>query len=210
MMARMTRLVLVRHGETDWNREGRWQGHADRGLNDRGRAQARAAADRLARDPVDAVITSDLRRARETADVVAGRLGLSPTVDPRLREVDVGEWSGLTRAEVRTRHPEPYRAWLEGVNAGYPGGETFAQLEQRAAEAMRDLCERPPGDTVVVVSHGGSIRAMVATALGIGPSGRRLLGTGPNCSLTVVESRPGGGLALASYNDFGHLLPSLA
>jgi broad specificity phosphatase PhoE len=97
-----------------------------------------------------------------------------------------------------------------GRARGYPGGETFAQLDRRATEAMRELCDRYPGDTVVVVSHGGSIRAMVGTALGIAPSARRLLATGPNCSLTVVESRPGGGLAVASYNDSGHLLPDLA
>ena len=209
-MAPMTRLVLVRHGETDWNREGRWQGHADRGLNARGRAQAEAAATRLAAEPVAALVTSDLRRARETAEVVSGALGLPAAVDPRLREVDVGEWSGLTREQVRERDPQAYHAWVQGVNAGYPGGETFAQLDHRATQAMRELCARHAGDTVVVVSHGGSIRAMVAAALGIAPSGRRLLATGPNCSLTVVESRRGGGLAVASYNDWGHLLPDLA
>jgi broad specificity phosphatase PhoE len=206
----MTRLVLVRHGETDWNRDGRWQGHADPGLNARGRLQAAAAAERLAREPVAAVVTSDLRRAAETAAVLAGALGLEPAADPRLREVDVGEWSGLTRAEVRERHPDAYRAWTDGLNAGYPGGETFAQLERRATEAMREVWERYAEQTVAIVGHGGSIRAMVAAALGIGPAGRRLLATGPNCSLTVLESRQGGGVGLGSYNDAGHLLPDLA
>lgn len=210
MIPAMTRLVLVRHGETDWNREGRWQGHADPGLNARGRLQAAAAADRLAREDVAAVVTSDLRRAAETAAVLAGALGLDPAADPRLREVDVCAWSGLTRAEVRERHPDDYRAWTDGLNAGYPGGETFAQLERRATEAMREICGRYVGETVAVVCHGGSIRALVATALGLGPAGRRLLATGANCSLTVIEGRRGGGMALGSYNDAGHLLPDLA
>ncbi|MGN6378775.1 MAG: histidine phosphatase family protein [Gaiellales bacterium] len=204
----MTRLVLVRHGETDWNREGRWQGHADPGLNDRGREQAAAAARRLAGQPVSALVTSDLHRAVETAAAVAGALGMQPTLDPRLREVDVGDWSGLTRDQVRAQDPQGYQAWLDGENAGYPGGETFAQLQARTAAAMDDLWRRHADSTVVVVCHGGTIRAMVATALGLGAAGRRLLATGPNGSLSVLESRYGGGVGLVSFNDGGHVLPA--
>ena len=205
-MARMTRVVLVRHGETDWNRQGRWQGHADPGLNDRGRTQARAAAARLALERPASLVTSDLRRAAETASAVSEALGVPAAVDPRLREVDVGEWSGLTRDEVRARDPDAYQAWLDGENTGYPGGETFAQLQARSAAAMDELWRAHEGATVVVVCHGGTIRAMVATALGIGAAGRRLLATGPNGSLSVLESRYGGGIGLISLNDAGHLI----
>jgi broad specificity phosphatase PhoE len=205
MMAAMTRLVLVRHGETDWNREGRWQGHTDPGLNERGRAQARVTARRLMHERASALVTSDLPRAAETAALIAEAIGLVPAVDRRLREVDVGEWSGLTREQVRERNPDAYRAWVAGENEGYPGGETFAELQARSAAAMADLWRLHAEATVVVVCHGGSIRAIVAAALGIGAGGRRLLATGPNGSLSVLEERQGGGVGIASYNDSGHL-----
>ena len=107
----MTTLILVRHGETDWNRDGRWQGHADRSLNDRGREQSRALADALAGEDVAAVYASDLSRARETAEIVAARLGRPVGVDARLREVDVGGWSGLTMAEIEARFPMEVARW---------------------------------------------------------------------------------------------------
>ncbi len=202
----MTRLVLVRHGETDWNREGRWQGHADPGLNELGRQEAAAAAARLAREFAGApIVTSDLRRAAETAVPAGAAMGVQPSVDVRLREVDVGDWSGLTRDQVRERDPEGYLAWEDGRNTGYPGGESFADLGARAAGAMHDLFESHAGGTVIAVCHGGTIRAMVASALGIGDAGRRLLATGPNGSLSVLDTRHGGGIGLVSLNDAGHL-----
>jgi broad specificity phosphatase PhoE len=100
-----TRILLARHGETEWNRLGRWQGHADPPLNDLGRRQAEILAEQLAGDTVSAVYSSDLRRARETARIVAERIGLPVTEDSALREIDVGSWSGLTRDEVRERFP---------------------------------------------------------------------------------------------------------
>src|SRR5581483_12433051 len=103
----MTTLLLVRHGETDWNSERRWQGHADEPLNETGRAQAREVADELADRSIDAVYSSDLSRARETAEIIAARLGLSVTTDARLGEVDVGDWSdGFgARSSRATRSP---------------------------------------------------------------------------------------------------------
>jgi broad specificity phosphatase PhoE len=202
----MTRLVLVRHGETDWNRDGRWQGHADPGLNELGRRQAAAAAARLVREFAGApIVTSDLRRAAETAAQAGAAMGVQPSVDVRLREVDVGDWSGLTRDQVRERDADGYLAWEEGSNAGYPGGESFSALGARAAGAMNDLFESHSGGTVIAVCHGGTIRAMVAAALCIGDAGRRLLATGPNGSLSVLDTRHGGGIGLVSLNDAGHL-----
>src|SRR5438034_11161678 len=99
-------LLLARHGETDWNRDRRWQGHADPPLNDSGREQARALARELAADPPSAVYTSDLSRSHETAAIVAAELGLPVTADARLREVDVGEWSGLLWSEIAERYPD--------------------------------------------------------------------------------------------------------
>ena len=113
----MTTILLVRHGETDWNLERRWQGHIDRPLNDVGRAQARALADRLDSEPFAAVYSSDLARARETAEIVAAAHGLPVHLDPRLREADVGEWSGLTADEIERRYPEGCG------RSGHPVGE---------------------------------------------------------------------------------------
>ena len=106
----MTTILIARHGQSDWNHEKRWQGHADRPLTERGREQAQALADRLAHIELDAVYSSDLQRARDTAAVVAESQGLELRQLPDLREVDVGSWSGLTRAEAEERFPEGLRA----------------------------------------------------------------------------------------------------
>ena len=153
-----TRIVLARHGETDWNRVGRWQGHADPPLNDAGRAQAADLAEQLVGDGVTAVYSSDLRRASETAKVVADRLGLDVVEDPGLREIDVGSWSGLTREEVRERYPEGFALWLGG-EIGHDG-ETREELTDRVVASVERIAEAHDGDTVLVVTHGGAIRAL--------------------------------------------------
>jgi broad specificity phosphatase PhoE len=153
-------LLLVRHGETDWNRERRWQGHADRPLNEAGRAQARELADRLAADhPPAAIHSSDLVRARETAEIVADRLGLPVRVDARLREVDVGEWSGLTLAEVEERYPEGLRRRLEG-GPGWERGETYEAMGERVLEALHEIAAEAHDGGALVVTHGGAMRAV--------------------------------------------------
>ena len=159
-----TRLLLARHGETDWNRVGRWQGHADPPLNERGRRQAAELADRLAGDGIAAVYSSDLARADQTARVVADRLGLDVVQDPGLREIDVGSWSGLTRAEVEQRFPVGYARWLGG-EIGHDG-ETREQLASRVIDAARTIAGRHEGETVLLVTHGGVIRALRRHAAG--------------------------------------------
>lgn len=153
----MATILLARHGETDWNLERRWQGHADRPLNEMGRAQARVLAETLADDPPDAIYSSDLARASETAQIVADRLGLAITLDPRLREVDVGEWSGLTAAEAELRYPEGLRRRREG-GTGWEHGERFEEMAERVVAALHDIAAAERG-RVLVVSHGGSMRA---------------------------------------------------
>lgn len=159
-----TRLLLARHGETDWNRVGRWQGHADPPLNEEGRRQAAVLAEQLAADGVEAVYSSDLRRAAETAAVVAQRLGLPVVEDPALREIDVGSWSGLTRAEVEERFPDGHARWLRG-EIGHDG-ETREQLAARVVPAIERIAAAHPGQTVLVVTHGGVIRALRRHAAG--------------------------------------------
>lgn len=153
-----TRILLARHGETEWNRVGRWQGQADPPLNDLGRRQAKELAERLSGDGIVAVYSSDLRRASGTARVVAERLGLDVVEDPELREIDVGSWSGLTRAEVQARFPDGFARWQAG-EIGHDG-ETREQLTDRVVAAVERVAADHPEGTVLVVTHGGAIRAL--------------------------------------------------
>jgi len=159
-----TRILLARHGETDWNRIGRWQGHADPPLNETGRHQAAALAGRLTGDGVAAVYSSDLQRAGETARIVADRLRLPVVQDADLREIDVGSWSGLTRDEVRARYPDGFARWLDG-EIGHDG-ETREDLTDRVVSAVERIADAHPGETVLVVTHGGAIRALRRHAAG--------------------------------------------
>lgn len=148
----MTTLLLVRHGETDWNAEGRLQGHTDRPLNEVGRRQAATLAEQLAGDGIGAIYASDLARARETAEIVATRLGLPVALDPDLREKNWGSWEGLTAGE---------RDAVEFV------GETTEAHRERTLAALRRICERHPGERVLVVTHGGSLRRVQAAVNGV-------------------------------------------
>ena len=148
----MTALLLVRHGETDWNAEGRLQGHTDRPLNDYGRRQAARLAEELADEEFDAVYASDLARARETAEIVGGRLGLTVVLDPDLREKNWGSWEGLTSAERDTVEFS---------------GETTEEHRDRVLGAIRRIAERHPHGRVLVVTHGGCVRRVQTAALGM-------------------------------------------
>jgi broad specificity phosphatase PhoE len=200
----MTRILLARHGETDWNREGRWQGHTDRPLNEVGRTQADALARRLAHERIAALYTSDLLRASQTAAAVGRETGLEPIATPGLREVDVGELAGLDRAEAAARYPDWYTRWREGTVDSYPGGESFADLRDRALAAFHRMADRHAGETVVAVCHNGIVRAIVLHVLGLEPGDRPRIAAGANCSLTVVEQQRRR-LVLVALNDAGHL-----
>ncbi|MGH9188674.1 MAG: histidine phosphatase family protein, partial [Acidimicrobiales bacterium] len=162
-----TRLLLVRHGQSTWNGEGRWQGWADPPLSPLGERQAVEAARRLAgllssfglRHGFDGVVASDLVRARRTAEVLSDGLGLGPVaVDPGLRERDVGDWSGLTRAEIAARWPDELAFWLAGRLPVIPGGEPEDLFSDRALTAVRRLATE--GRDLLVVTHGGLLRAL--------------------------------------------------
>jgi probable phosphoglycerate mutase len=146
----VTTILLARHGETDWNRDGRWQGWADPPLNDTGRTQARALRDQLQETPFDAVYSSDLQRAHETAEIVAAPHHVPVIADEGLREIDVGAWSGLTRAEQEARFP--------GVER--PDGETREQHLARVLVAVERIARDHPGERLLIVSHGGTMRAL--------------------------------------------------
>jgi probable phosphoglycerate mutase len=154
----MTMLLLARHGQTDWNLEQRWQGHADPPLNVLGREQAAALAASLAAAGLDAIYTSDLLRARQTAEIVAEVLELPVAVDARVREVDVGEWSGLTTPEIERLYPAGHRRRLAG-GTGWDHGETYEELGERVVEALVAISAAWPNGRALVVTHGGPMRA---------------------------------------------------
>ncbi len=181
----MSRLVLVRHGRTAWNAEGRWQGQTDVPLDDTGRDQARVMADAVAaRYTPHALWCSDLTRAVQTAALVAAATGLTPTPDPRLREIYTGDWEGLTASEIERRWPEDHRRWLAGediVRAG--GAETRAEVAERTATALEAIAAAAaPDATSVVVGHGASLRAGAARLVGLPIDRVALLGGLRNCS----------------------------
>ncbi len=174
----MTIFLLARHGETDWNFERRVQGHADRPLNDTGRAQARALADELDGEPIDAVYSSDLMRAHETARIVAERKGLSVIAVPDLREKHFGTWEGLTDREILARFPDARtRPWGDA--------ETTEEVAERVLGAIRRIAETHPGGRVLVVSHGGPLRALL---LHCGADGAAAIG---NCHVVQIEAEEG-------------------
>jgi len=146
----LTTILIARHGETDWNRDGIWQGWADPPLNETGRSQARELADQLRDVPFDAVYASDLRRASETAEIVAAPHGVPVVVDAGLREIDIGSWSGLTRAEIEARFPTGER----------PDGETRDEHATRVLAAVERIARANPERRVLLVTHGGTMRAL--------------------------------------------------
>ena len=171
----MTTILLARHGETDWNREGRFQGHADPPLNDTGRKQAAQLAVELEDVELASVYSSPLRRAYETAELVAAPHGLTPVALAVLREVDVGSWQGLRREELEERHPEGFARWLD-YEQGWEDGETYDEMSRRVVPALLELAAEHEGEQILAVTHGGPIRAAFAFAIGSSHAEARRLG----------------------------------
>jgi probable phosphoglycerate mutase len=200
-----TEVLLMRHGQSEWNAIGRWQGQADSPLTDVGRAQARAVARSL--PPIDAIFASDLSRARESAEIVARELGLgSVVVDPDLRERDAGEWSGLTRDEIHERYPgylpdDRHRAFAPdgGKPKRPPGWESDGSLFARGSRALDAIAARVGTGRALAVTHGGLIYA-VEGRLGE-PFGRLANGEARWISVDAGELRLGDRVLLA--NDDG-------
>ncbi|MGE5576793.1 MAG: histidine phosphatase family protein [Syntrophothermus sp.] len=255
----VTQVLLIRHGETRWNDEGRYQGHSGVELSARGRAQARLVARRLAgrainarnsmdarhamdasgstdashamdasgsmdaRDAIDVpysigvLYSSDLPRALETAEIIAAAFPkpLEVRADARLREMNFGEWEGLTFNEIQERYPELALAWLaDPVQVRPPGGENYAEVEARAVTALRTIAANHVGETVAVVTHGGPLRALIRHYLDSPPEAawRFELSTG---GISQVNFLWGGGVSrwdefvekheVAVINDVAHL-----
>lgn len=181
-------LLLARHGETDWNRDHRWQGHAGPRLNETGRRQAAALATRLG--DLDAIYSSDSERAHETADIVGRHLGLRVATDARLREVHFGSWEGLTRAEIDAQFAGGFTRWASGATPAPDGGESDAEMAERVLEALSEIAAAHPDGRVLVVTSGGPIRAAQAHVRAVDQAtARRELRTVENCGLVEVVIR---------------------
>lgn len=197
------RLVLLRHGRTAWNESGRAQGHADIELDRTGHAQAGSAARQLAGLDPAALWSSDLARARQTADYVASVCGLSPKYDDRLREFDVGERQGLTLDEFAERYPDEYSSWVRGDGLlPVRGGEVTEDVERRIVPALREcLGSLGHGETGLVVTHGAAMKVAVTGLLGWPHDLTISLKGVDNCAWVVLEEiEHGGRLRLAAYN----------
>ena len=204
-----TTFYLIRHGETDWNLHGRWQGHTDIPLNEDGQAQAGRLAARLRAERVrfDACYSSDLQRAWETAGVVGAALDLAPLPLPALREINVGSWSGLTSSEVRAQDGETYARYKSGDDVPRGGGERFLDLYTRVVAAVEQLADQHPGRMLALFTHGGPVRALLMHAardkdrLGV-----RHIHIGNTSISLLIRDRAGWNLG--PINDMAHLAAS--
>ncbi|KAB8192139.1 bifunctional RNase H/acid phosphatase [Nonomuraea phyllanthi] len=201
-----TSLLLLRHGETELSIERRFSGRGDAELTPNGLAQAAAAAERLSREPYlpDAIVSSPLKRARQTAEAVARRTGLDIDVDDDLRELDFGAWEGHTFTEVQRRWPAELAAWLADPEAAPPGGESFASTERRVRAAGDRLVERYEGKTVLVVSHVTPIKMVLRLALMAPLESLYRMHLDLAC-LSLVEYYADGPAVVKSFNDTSHL-----
>jgi probable phosphoglycerate mutase len=200
MATAATHLLLVRHGQTDWNAEGRIQGIVDTPLSALGREQAAELAARLAAEPIDAIVSSDLVRARETAAPLAQARGLEVRAEPRLRERAFGIFEGHTYSEVEANWPSEFAIWRRR-EPGYavPGGESYLALRARVLACLGELVADNAGQSVLVVTHGGVLDAVYRAALGISwetPRSHRLPNAGVN---RVRASLPGPALEVLAW-----------
>ena len=164
----MTKVIFVRHGETSWNYSKRYQGHSDILLNDKGLQQAQLVAQRLAGETISAIYSSDLKRAVQTADLIAGHHSLCPILVPELREVNFGLWEGLTYEEIMSTWPDGLSAiYAKPGCAPIPGGESFNDVQRRTMLGLSKCIARHQEETIVLVSHGGTMRVLLCDALGL-------------------------------------------
>lgn len=200
----MTDFIFIRHGETDWNRQQRFQGQIDVPLNDLGQAQARRLGARMADEPAEHLICSDLQRAQQTAAPLAAAWQAAPVLLPGLREQCFGVLEGLDVPTIKARHPELWLQWLEHrADFALPGGENLRQFHARVMDAVKHLAEQHPGRRLAVVTHGGVLDMLWRTANGLPLSGLRTCDI-PNTGLNHLRWRQGT-LDILRWADASHL-----
>lgn len=197
------RMWLVRHGETEWNREARYQGHSDVPLNEEGIRQALKVAERMVGEPIVAVYSSDLSRARMTAEIIAAPHRAPLYIKPLLREADYGLWEGLPYREIKNRYPGSIERWLDDPEGSRPPqGESLGEVRDRALKAVEEIKAENPDGTVVVVTHGGVIAMLLMTFLKEDSSFlRRFFGRNASVSLIEVNEEA----EVLCWSDASHL-----
>ena len=202
----MTELILIRHGETDWNRELRFQGQLDVPLNAIGLEQARRVAERLAREPMQQLVSSDLQRALQTAQAVAGRIPAQaePVLEAALREQHFGVVEGLCVPDIQRQYPQAWAQWVRfDEHYAFEGGENTRDFHARVLAALRALAQRHAGQTVAVVTHGGVLDMVYRSALGLSLSGPRVSEI-PNAGINRVRLS-GDVIEIVDWADTRHL-----
>lgn len=201
-----TTVYLIRHGETDWNMEGRWQGHADVPLNEIGRRQATVVARRLQTEHIrfNAIYSSDLARAYQTAWEIGAAVRVAVQLLPPLREIDLGVWSGLTMPEIKERFPTEIALLERGQDIPRGGGETMAALSKRVVESVSAIAAHHTGETLALVTHGGCIRALLAHAHNYKGDGFKRFPHIGNTSISIVKIHKKR-WDVVSANDMAHL-----
>ena len=199
-------LILVRHGETDWNRTGRCQGVEAIALNDHGNQQVRELASSLKNEKISAVYSSDLKRALETAREIASHHKLTVNIEKDLREMDQGELEGLKFSEIRERYDHVLTQWRESPETlKLPMGESLAGLQERALRVFNKILERHSGETVVTVSHNLTITTLLCKFSGVGLKGFRNFNLQAACKNLIVCRKDG--IEIEVLNDVSHLSP---
>jgi len=201
------RVLLVRHGETIWNQENRWQGQADTPLSQTGYDQAWQLARRFRHEErvIQSIYTSDLRRARDTADILGQALGVMPIETTAWREMDIGTWSGMTTAEVASRHAEEWARLRQGEDLPRGGGETFAQFQGRLVQSSQRFARDHRGEEIIVVTHGGAVRAFLLHCRGLSMSQFGQIEKIGNTGVSEVSLFPGGAAKIHMINSTAHL-----
>lgn len=199
----VNRIVIIRPGETDWNRTGRWQGWVAAPLSEHGRLQAQKLANFIRHIGLGALYTSDLRRAVETADLLAEQLGYSPIPDARLRERNIGNWQGLTLAEMQAWYPEEYQTLLADPDAfKVPGGESRAEVRQRMVSAFEDILAQDKSERVGIVSHTTAVRLLLEHLI---PNFDQRGAGLENTSVTTIVCDENGDWSVVAVDDVMHL-----
>lgn len=205
-IASVMRLLLVRHAESEWNAAGRLQGQADPPLSELGRHQAARVAARLADEEITAIVSSDLARAAATARMLGEVVGLPIEERRGLREVDLGSWTGVDKAELRRASGHAWARWRRDGVEGWEGGERYGEAMRRIAGEIAVLFERFAAETVVAVTHGGSIRLATCRLLGMRAGHLGRIASIGNTSITEFHVQADGSGRLERLNDIAHLL----
>jgi alpha-ribazole phosphatase len=204
----LTKIILIRHGETEWNKNSRCMGHTNIELSPEGERQAHALAKRMKGMKLSAIYASDLDRAFRTAEIIAREHGLTVQKKELLRELNFGEWEGLTYAQVEEKDRQRLQAWMKDIaNAAPPGGEAFSNLKERALAALQEIVQVHPEETVAVVSHGGTIKTILCSIVDA-PLRHNWRFQQDNGAINILEFYEDGAV-ICSVNDTCHLREEL-